>query len=139
MGEYEPSPWEPIAEHVDRYLATDGVDGYEWEGAGVIILTTTGRRTGSLRRTPLIRIKHGDTYLVVASMGGADKHPKWYLNLLDNPSVTVQDKDELHQLTARTATPEEKAELWPVALQEWPDYAAYQAQTDRDIPLVICE
>ena len=72
-------------------------------------------------------------------MGGADKHPKWYLNLLDNPSVTVQDKDELHQLTARTATPEEKAELWPVALQEWPDYAAYQAQTDRDIPLVICE
>ena len=139
MGEYEPSPWEPIAEHVDRYLATDGVDGYEWEGAGVIILTTTGRRTGSLRRTPLIRIKHGDTYLVVASMGGPDKHPKWDLNLLDNPSVTVQDKDELHQLTARTATPEEKAELWPVALQEWPDYAAYQAQTDRDIPLVICE
>ena len=79
---YEPSPWQPIADHVDRYLATDGVDGFEWEGAQCVILTTVGRKTGSLRRTPLIRIRDGQRYLLVASMGGAPRHPNWYLNLV---------------------------------------------------------
>lgn len=137
--EYEPSPWEPIADHVERYLATDGEDGAEWEGAEVILLGTIGRRTGKLRRTPLIRVKDGDDYLVVASMGGAPTHPQWYLNLVDHPEVTVQDRAEVHELRARTATPEEKAEQWPVAVAQWPDYANYQAGTERDIPLVICE
>ncbi len=137
--EYEPSPWEPIADHVERYLATDGEDGAEWEGAEVILLGTIGRRTGKLRRTPLIRVKDGDDYLVVASMGGAPTHPQWYLNLVDHPEVTVQDRAEVHELRARTATPEEKAERWPVAVAQWPDYANYQAGTERDIPLVICE
>lgn len=137
--EYQPSPWKPIADHVDRYLATNGDDGFEWEGAECIILTTVGRRSGSLRRTPLIRIRHGDAYLVIASMGGAPRHPNWYLNLVDNPAVSVQDRGELHRLTARTATPAEKSELWPVAVRQWPDYDDYQARTDRDIPLVICE
>ena len=137
--EYQPSPWKPVADHVDRYLATDGDDGFEWEGAECIILTTVGRRSGSLRRTPLIRIRHGDGYLVVASMGGAPRHPNWYLNLVANSEVTVHDRGELHRLTARTATPAEKAELWSVAVRQWPDYDNYQASTDRDIPLVICE
>ena len=138
-GGYEPSPWKPIADHVDRYLATDGADGFEWEGAQCVILTTTGRKTGSLRRTPLIRIRDGDRYLLVASMGGAPRHPNWYLNLVDEPEVTIQDRGEQHRLTARTATPEEKAELWPLAVSQWPDYDDYQARTDRDLPLVICE
>lgn len=137
--EYEPSPWEPIADHVERYLATDGEDGAEWEGAKVILLGTIGRRSGKLRRTPLIRVRDGDNYLVVASMGGAPTHPQWYLNLRDNPEVTIQDLAEVHELRARTATPEEKAALWPVAVEQWPDYANYQAGTERDIPLVICE
>ena len=136
---YEPSPWEPIADHVARYLATDGEDGAIWEGAPVIILSTTGRRSGKVRRTPLIRVRDGDNYLVVASMGGAPEHPRWYLNITADPDVTVQDRAEVHQLRARTATPEEKAALWPVAVEQWPDYATYQASTDRDIPLVICE
>jgi len=137
--EYEPSPWEPIADHVQRYLDTDGADGAEWEGAQVVILTTTGRRSGKLRRTPLIRVRHGDSYLVVASMGGAPEHPRWYLNLVEHPEVTIQDRAEVHELRARTASPEEKAELWSVAVAQWPDYESYQSSTDRDIPLVICE
>ena len=139
ITEYEPSPWEPIADHVQRYLDTDGEDGAEWEGAQVILLGTIGRRSGKLRRTPLIRVRHGDSYLVVASMGGAPDHPQWYLNLVDNPEVTVQDLDEVHELRARTASAGEKSELWAVAAAQWPDYDNYQAGTDRDIPLVICE
>ena len=125
-GGYEPSPWQPIADHVDRYLATDGADGFEWEGAQCVILTTVGRKTGSLRRTPLIRIWDGRRYLLVASMGGAPRHPSWYLNLVAHPDVTIQDRGELHRLRARTATVEEKSHLWPIAVSQWPDYDDYQ-------------
>ena len=138
-AEYQPSPWRPIADHVERYLATDGVDGFEWEGAQCVILTTVGRKTGTVRRAPLIRIRDGERYLLVASMGGAPRHPEWYLNLVANPAVTIQDRGELHHLTARTATPEEKAELWPIAVSQWPDYEDYQTRTTRDLPLIICE
>lgn len=137
--DYAPSPWDPIADHVRRYLDTDGEDGAEWEGAQVVILSTTGRLSGRLRRTPLIRIADGDNYLVVASMGGAPEHPKWYLNLLEHPEVTIQDRAEVHEVRARTATAEEKARLWPLAVAQWPDYEAYQAATERDIPVVVCE
>jgi deazaflavin-dependent oxidoreductase (nitroreductase family) len=136
---YEPSPWPPIAEHVERYLATDGEDGFGWEGGEVVILTTRGRKTGKLRRTPLIRVHDGKRYAVVASLGGSPTHPVWYLNLVANPEVTLQDRAEVHELSARTASAEEKAELWPVAVTAWPDYEAYQAGSDRDIPLVILE
>ncbi len=108
-------------------------------GGPVIILTTTGAKSKKLRRTPLIRVKDGDNYLVIASMGGAPDHPHWYHNVVANPEVTVQDLGEVHELRARTATPEEKAALWPVANAVWPDYDKYQESTDRDIPLVICE
>ena len=137
--EYEPSPWEPIAGHVERYLATNGEDGAIWENAPVIILTTTGRRSGKLRRTPLIRVKDGDDYLVVASMGGAPTHPVWYLNLVANPAVTIQDRAEVHELRARVADDEEKARRWSAATAVWPAYDDYQASTERNIPLVICE
>lgn len=137
--QYEPSPWDVVADHVRRYIDTDGADGADWEGAQVVILSTTGRRSRRLRRTPLIRVRDGNRYLVVASMGGADEHPSWYLNLLDNPEVIIQDRAEVHEMRARTATPEEKAELWPIAVAAWPDYESYQQSTDRDIPLVICE
>ncbi len=136
---YEPSPWKLVADHVERYIATGGVDGAKWEGAECVILTTTGRRTGHLRRTPLIRVREGDRYLLVASMGGAPRHPAWYLNLVDDPDVVIQDKNEVHHLKARTASPAERAELWPLAVCQWPDYDDYQARTERIIPLVICE
>ena len=109
------------------------------EGAPCVILTTTGRRTGKVRRTPLIRVHDGDNYLVLASLGGAPQHPVWYLNLLADPEVTLQDRGVVHELVARTASPEEKAGLWPIAVAVWPDYANYQAKTERDIPLVVLE
>lgn len=137
-GDYAPSPWEPVADHVTRYLETDGEDGAEWEGTHVVILSTTGRRSGRLRRTPLIRVTNGEDYLLVASMGGAPEHPKWYLNLLDHPDATIQDRSVVHEVRARTATPEEKVRLWPIAAEQWPDYDRYQRSTDRDIPLVVC-
>lgn len=136
---YAPSPWEPIADHVERYLATDGDDGAIWEGAPTIILTTTGAKSGQIRRTPLIRVRDGDNYLVVASMGGAPTSPNWYFNMVANPEVTVQDRAEVHELVARVASPEEKVALWPSATAVWPAYDDYQAGTERDIPLVICE
>ena len=137
--EYAPSPWEPIADHVERYLATDGEDGGIWMDAPCIILSTVGARSGKLRRTPLIRVRHGEAYLVVASLGGAPSHPQWFHNVVANPEVTVQDLGEVHELRARVASPAEKAELWPLAAAVWPDYDAYQAGTERDIPLVVCE
>lgn len=137
--EYIPSTYDIAADHVERYLATDGADGYEFHGATCVILTTRGRRTGAIRRSPIVRVCDGGRYLAVASMGGAPKHPMWYLNLQANPEVTIQDKGEVHNLIARTATAVEKEELWPIAVAEWPDYENYQKRTERDIPLVICE
>jgi deazaflavin-dependent oxidoreductase (nitroreductase family) len=126
-------------EHVDRYLATDGKEGHEWEGTQTLLLTTTGRRSGEPRVQPLIYGRHGDDYLVVASKGGAPQHPGWYLNLDAKPEVEVQVKGEKFRARARTATPEEKPELWPIMIKEWPPYDEYQTKTDRDIPVVVLE
>jgi deazaflavin-dependent oxidoreductase (nitroreductase family) len=139
MTHYLPSRTPFVADHVERYLATNGADGYEVGGAKCIVLSTVGRQTGALRRCALVRVKDGDRYLVVGSRGGAPTHPAWYFNLLDNPDVTIQDRDEVHELRARLATPAERAALWPVAIEAWPAYDEYQAKTDRQIPLVICE
>jgi deazaflavin-dependent oxidoreductase (nitroreductase family) len=138
VEEYEPSPWEPIATQVEKYLATGGEEGGEMEGAPCVILETVARRSGKLRRTPLIRVHDGD-YLVVASMGGADQHPQWYPNLAADPAVAVYDGPERRLVQARTADPEEKARRWPAATAVWPPYDDYQASTERDIPLVVLE
>jgi deazaflavin-dependent oxidoreductase (nitroreductase family) len=126
-------------EHVAKYVETDGEVGHDWRGAHTLILTTQGRRSGKPRPTPLIYGRDGDRYLVVASRGGARKHPKWYLNLVDNADVDVQVKADRFRARARTATPEEKARLWPIMVEQWPDYDAYQRRTDRDIPVVMLE
>ena len=138
-SEYIPSTWDMAADHVERYLASDGDDGYEFHGTECVVLTTRGRRTGAIRRSPLIRVPDGDRYLVVASMGGAPSHPSWYLNLVAEPTVTIQDRGEVHEMVARTAEPDEKAELWSRAVAQWPDYEAYQERSKRDIPVVVCE
>ena len=139
MTHYEPSRSKYVADHVERYLATDGAEGAIFNGVPCIVLSTMGRKTGALRRCAVIRIKDGDRYLVVGSMGGAPKHPVWYLNLLADPNVTIQDRDQVYELRARTTTGAERAELWTVATTVWPAYDDYQAKTDREIPLVICE
>ena len=139
QGEYQPSAWPPVADQVALYEATDGKEGGTLEGKPVVILTTRGRKSGAVRKTPLMRVEHDGRYVVVASMGGAPQHPVWYLNLVANPEVTVQDGANVMQLRARTATPAERDEWWPRAALAWPPYDEYQKNTDRQIPVVILE
>ena len=106
-------------------------------GTTCLVLTTTGAKSGKTRKHALIYGRDGDDVLVVASYGGAPEHPQWYQNLAANPSVRVQVKGDRYQGIARTASPDEKARLWPVMTERWPAYDDYQAKTDRDIPLVI--
>ena len=138
-GEYEPSPWDWVSEQVQEYEATGGQEGGTLEGAPCVILTTKGRKTGKLRKTPLMRIEHDGVYAVVASLGGAPQHPVWYLNLVANPDVTLQDGDKVLDFRARTATPEEKRHWWPRLTAVWPPYSEYQSKTERDIPVVLLE
>lgn len=127
-------------EHVDRYVETDGEVGHDWlKGSHILILTTTGRRSGEQRSMPLIYGEHGDDYLVVASKGGWDAPPDWYRNLEENPEVQVQVKGDRFAARARTATPEEKPEMWKTMTEWWPDYDEYQQKTEREIPVVVLE
>jgi len=126
-------------EHVDRYVETDGEEGHDWRDTTVLILTTKGRRSGEKRPTPLIYQPYGDDYLIVASKGGADQPPAWYLNLEADPDVEVQVKGDRFRAKARTASPGEKPDMWRTMTATWPDYDAYQEKTDREIPVVVLE
>jgi deazaflavin-dependent oxidoreductase (nitroreductase family) len=125
-------------EHVDRYVETDGEEGFVWRnGSHILILTTTGRNSAEERSTALIFGRNGDDLLVVGSRGGAPDPPQWYLNLQANPEVHVQVKGDRFAAHARTANPDEKPELWRIMTSEWPDYDSYQTKTTREIPVVI--
>ena len=128
-------------EHVERYQATDGEEGHIWEkGSTVALLTTKGRKSGEERTTPLIygTTPDGDP-MVVASDGGKDSPPAWYLNLQEDPEARLQVKADKFPVTARDAGPEEKPELWKQMTEQWPDYDTYQKKTDRQIPVVVLE
>jgi deazaflavin-dependent oxidoreductase (nitroreductase family) len=126
-------------EHVERYQQTEGAEGHEWRGTTVLLLTTIGRKTGKRYTTPLIYRKQGDAYTIVASKGGDDQPPQWYVNLKVNPEVEVQVLGDKFTARARTATPEEKPALWKAMAETWPDYDEYQKKTDREIPVVVLE
>jgi deazaflavin-dependent oxidoreductase (nitroreductase family) len=126
-------------EHVERYRATDGVEGHDWQGTQTLLLTTMGRKSGQPRTTPLIYAPRSDAYMVVASKGGSDSPPAWYLNLADNPEVEVQVKGDRFKARARTASAEEKPEMWRTMAAEWPSYNEYQEKTSREIPIVVLE
>ncbi len=115
------------------------VAGSFLQGAPVALLTTTGRKTGEPRVSPLLFLREGDRVVLVASQGGAAKHPMWYLNLKADPKITVQIKDEVLYLTARDATEQERAEYWPKLVEMYSSFDDYQAWTDRVIPIVICD
>ncbi len=136
-GHYEPSPVEWVREQVAQYEATDGAEGGTMRGKPVIILTTTGAKSGALRKTPLMRVEHDGEYAVIASQGGAPKHPQWYVNILANPVVALQDGPVRQLMHAREATGAERTQWWQRALAAWPDYADYQRRTDRVIPVVV--
>jgi deazaflavin-dependent oxidoreductase (nitroreductase family) len=122
-----------------RYLDSGGRDGHIWEGVTTLLLTTTGRRSGQPRTTPLIYGRAGERYLVVASRGGAPKHPDWYQNLVAQPVVQVQVMADRFSARARTATAAEKPALWKTMISIWPPYDEYQTRTSREIPVVILE
>ena len=122
------------------YKKTDGnLGGKFLKGAPVALLTTTGRKTGEPRVSPLLFIREGNRIVLIASQGGAATNPMWYLNLKANPSVSVQIKDEVLNLTARDATEEERAHYWPKMASMYSSFDDYQSWTDRVIPVVICD
>lgn len=127
-------------EHVERYQATDGEEGYHWRnGTTILLLHTKGRRSGKEYVHPLIYRDYGDDYLIVASKGGAPEAPEWFRNLEADPEVDVQIKGERFRARARTATAQEKPDMWRHMTEVWPDYEEYQKKTDRDIPVVVLE
>jgi deazaflavin-dependent oxidoreductase (nitroreductase family) len=138
-GEYEPSPWEPIAEQVEQYESTDGVEGADFMGGPCIILTTKGAKSGKLRKTPLIRVTDGTSYVVIGSMGGAPNNPQWVHNLRTHPLAELQDGATRRDYTVREADGADKAAWWKLATEVWPDYDTYQSSTERVIPLFVLD
>jgi deazaflavin-dependent oxidoreductase (nitroreductase family) len=124
-------------EHVRKYEETGGRVGHDWNGTSCLILRTRGRRTGEVRKFPLIYGRAGEDYVVVASRGGSPEHPGWYKNLLAHPEIEIQVRDAVLPVRARTADAVEKKRLWPTMTAQWPDYDKYQAGTPRDIPVVV--
>ena len=138
MSDHAPRDYSLFGDaHVERYEQSNGEDGYVWNGATCLVLHTKGRKTGELRKFPLIYGEHGDDFVLVASKGGAPEHPGWYLNLLAEPDVAVQVKADVIPVRARTAEGDERAELWSLMCEQWPDYDDYQSKTDREIPVVV--
>jgi deazaflavin-dependent oxidoreductase (nitroreductase family) len=138
-GEYEPSTQQWVRDQVDKYESSGGTEGTELRGMPVVLLTSKGARSGKLRKTPLMRVEHDGDYVVVASLGGAPKHPVWYYNVKADPHVEIQDGPEKSDRIARELSGTERDEWWTRAVAAYPDYADYQAKTDRIIPLFVLE
>ncbi|WP_422747426.1 nitroreductase family deazaflavin-dependent oxidoreductase [Mycobacterium sp. WMMD1722] len=136
-GEYEPSTSDWAREQAEKYMESGGTEATELGGRPVILLTTVGAKTGKLRKTPLMRVEHQGEYAVVASLGGAPKHPVWYFNIKQNPRVELQDGPATAEYDAREVFGEEKAQWWERAVEAYPDYADYQDKTDREIPVFV--
>ena len=136
-GEYAPSTSDWAREQAELYEQSSGTEGTTLRGMPVIVLTSVGARSGKLRKTALMRVEHEGEYAVVASLGGAPKHPVWYYNLKANPHVELQDGPEKRDYLAREVTGEEKAVWWERAVAAYPPYADYQAKTTRQIPVFV--
>jgi deazaflavin-dependent oxidoreductase (nitroreductase family) len=138
-GEYAPSTSGWARKQAELYEATGGEKGGDLHGMPVIVLTTVGSKSGMLRKTALMRVEHDGVYAVVASLGGAPKHPVWYFNIVKQPHVELQDGPEKHDYLAREVTGDEKAIWWERAVAAYPPYADYQKKTDRQIPVFVLE
>jgi deazaflavin-dependent oxidoreductase (nitroreductase family) len=136
-GDYEPSTSDWARENAEKYMASGGTEGTEMQGKPVILLTTIGAKSGKIRKTPLMRVEHDGEYAIVASLGGAPKHPVWYHNVKAHPRVELQDGEVTKDYEAREVVGDEKAVWWERAVAAWPDYANYQKKTDRQIPVFV--
>ena len=142
MSEYIPSPRDWVAEQVELYEGSLGTEGLTLRDTGlpVIIVTNRGRQTGAIRKTPLMRAVDGDSYILVASKGGAPKHPLWYHNLKAEPNVEIRDEAEVYSMRVREVVDSvERQRLWDIAVAAYPPYQEYQDKTDRVIPVFIAE
>ncbi|MFN2232953.1 MAG: nitroreductase family deazaflavin-dependent oxidoreductase [Anaerolineales bacterium] len=142
MAEYVPSPSDWVAEQVELYESSGGTQGTTLRDTGlpVIIVTNRGRKTGAIRKTPLMRVADGMNYVLIASQGGAPKHPLWYHNLKADPNVEIRDKTEVYKMRVREVVDaEERQRLWNLAVKAYPPYQDYQERTDRVIPVLVAE
>ncbi len=140
MAEYVPSPTEWVRNQVELYESTNGAEGNDLRGMAVVIVTHRGRKTGAIRKTPLMRVADGDGYVLVGSLGGAPQNPVWVYNLLADPSIELRDRAEVSSMRARLVEDaEERERLWGLAVEAYPDYADYQERTERVIPLFRAE
>ena len=142
MSEYVPSPSAWVAEQVELYERTNGAEGNTLGDTGmpVIIVTNRGRKTGAIRKTPLMRVADGKNYVLIASQGGAPTHPQWYFNLKADPNVEIRDRAEVFSMRVREVDDqEERQRLWELAVEAYPPYEDYQQKTDRLIPVFIAE
>jgi deazaflavin-dependent oxidoreductase (nitroreductase family) len=140
-GEYEPSPEKWVRDQVEVYESSGGARGNTLRDTGrpVVIVTSVGARSGKLRKTPLMRVEHGGRYALVASQGGAPKHPTWYFNLRSHPHIELQDGPAPQDMTVRLLEGDERTEWWERAVEAYPSYANYQTRTQRKIPVFIAE
>lgn len=139
QGEYAPSTSGWARRQAEEYEASGGTRALELKGRPVVVLTSVGAKTGKLRKTALMRVEHEGVYAVVASLGGAPKHPVWYWNLVKNPQVELQDGTEKHDYLAREVHGEERELWWARAVETWPPYAEYATKTTRVIPVFVLE
>lgn len=142
MAEYVPSPHDWVREQVEVYERTNGAEGYTLRDSGlpVIIVTNNGNKTGVVRKTPLMRVKDGDTYVLVGSYGGRPKHPVWVYNLREDPTVQLRDRDQVQEMRVREVDDgAERDRLWELSVAAFPPYAEYQQKTDRKIPVFLAE
>jgi deazaflavin-dependent oxidoreductase (nitroreductase family) len=138
-GEYEASPAKWVRDQVELYESSGGTEGTTLRGLPVIILTTRGNKSGKVRKSPLMRVEHEGKYAAVASLGGAPKNPVWYYNVVADPHVELQDGPIKRAMVAREVTGDEKAQWWERAVAAYPDYADYQAKTERENPVFVLE
>lgn len=142
MSEYIPSTSQWVADQVELYEGSGGTKGNTLRDTGlpVIIVTNRGRKSGAIRKTPLMRVADGRNYILVASKGGAPEHPLWYYNLKADPDVEIRDKTEVYAMRVREVVDaEERRRVWAIAVEAFPPYQSYQDKTDRLIPLFIAE
>ncbi|WP_067717207.1 nitroreductase family deazaflavin-dependent oxidoreductase [Nocardia yamanashiensis] len=136
-GEYEPSTSDWAREQAEKFENSGGTEGTTIKGKPIVLLTSRGAKTGKLRKTALMRVEHNGEYAVVASLGGAPKHPVWYWNIKAEPHVELRDGAVVKDYDAREVTGEEKDLWWKRAVEAWPDYAGYQTKTTREIPVFV--
>jgi F420H(2)-dependent quinone reductase len=141
-AEYIPSPSDWVREQVERYEASNGTEATTLRDTGlpVVIVTNTGNKSGAVRKTPLMRVKDGENYVLIGSVGGGPKNPVWVYNLRANPRVEIRDRQDVRSMRVREVTDDaERARLWAIAVEAYPPYEEYQGRTTRKIPVFLAE